>query len=405
MRKPNGRVVILMTKYLYRGPMPWERDGGAVVNYYLLKKQHELRPQDVYYGIPKVPEELEPQYLPFTNFPIVKTDWENSISRLMYAHDIPLVNLFHIPHEEFEKVIDPVHAVGGKLVLHQTIHWTDDGVMDSTRLNDFDAIVAPTDYAKKVFIQLGHVSSRKVSVIPHGVDTKKFYRHKSPLRERLGIKPHQKVILYSGRLNFWKGVQELIPIMRKLYQQYDCVFIIRGGAYEHIEESRRLGKIFYRLSYNNPNIILIPDWQSPEFMEELYGFVDILIFNSGHEGFGVPLIEAMAVGAVPITTALSNHVWICGNTRDAGILLDPIKEVGVVNKGTKIKIATCEALRGAIQWVLENPDEAAIMGRRGVNIVKKRFDLTKVCKQWLQLYDTLVPSSYSMDEKMLESLV
>lgn len=393
-----------MSNFCYWGAFPWERDGGAVVNYYLLKKQHELRPQDVYYGVPKVLEELEPQYLPFTNFPIIKTDWENSIAGLMQKEQIPLVNLFHIGREQFEKVIDPVHEIGGKLVLHQTIHWADDGVMDTTRLNDFDAIVAPTDYAKKVFVQLGHVSSKKVSVIPHGVDTKKFYRHKSPLRERLGIKPHQKVILYSGRLNLWKGVQELIPIMRKLYQQYDCVFIIRGGAYEHIEESRRLGKIFYRLSYNNPNIIYIPEWQSPEYMEELYGFVDILIFNSGHEGFGVPLIEAMAVGAVPITTALSNHVWICGNTGDAGILLDPVKEVGVVNKGTKIKIATHEALYGAIKWVLENPDEATVMGRYGLSVVKRRFDLTRVCKQWLQLYDTLIPRDYNMDEKLLESL-
>ncbi|GAG75970.1 unnamed protein product, partial [marine sediment metagenome] len=295
-------------------------------------------------------------------------DWENSIARLMLKEQIPLINLFHIGREQFEKVIDPVHEIGGKLVLHQTIHWTDDVVMDTTRLNDFDAIVAPTDYAKKVFVQLGHISSGKVSVIPHGVDTKKFYRHKSPLRERLGIKPHQKVILYSGRLSFWKGVQKLIPIMRKLYQQYDCVFIIRGGAFEGVDEARKLGKIFYRLSYNNPNIIFIPDWQSPEFMEELYGFVDILVFNSGHEGFGVPLIEAMAVEAVPITTALPNHVWICGNTGDTAILLDPVKEVGTVNKGTKIKIGTHEALRGAIQWVLENPDEATVMGRRGVNL-------------------------------------
>jgi len=401
--KPNGRGIILMSKRCYWGAFPWERDGGAVVNYYLLKKQHELRPQDVYYGVPKVPEELEPQYLPFINFPIVETDWENSISGLMHTHKIPLVNLFHIGVEEFEKVIDPVHAIGGRLVLHQTIHWADDAVMQSRRLNDFDSIVAPTEYAKKVFVQLGHVSSRKVSVIPHAVDTKRFYRHKSPLRERLGIKPHQKVVFYSGRLGLWKGVQELIPIMRELYQAYDCVFIIRGGAFGS-DESRKLAKIFARLSYNNPNIIFISDWQSPEFMEELYGFVDILIFNSGHEGFGVPLIEAMAVEAVPITTALPNHVWICGNTGDTAILLDPIKEVGTVNKGTKIKVATHEALRGAIQWVLENPDEAAVMGRHGVNVVKKRFDLTKVCKQWLQLYDTLVPRNYNMDKKLLESL-
>ena len=393
-----------MSKYLYWGPFPWEQDGGAVVNYYLIKKQNELRSQDVYYGITKVPEQLEPQYLPFVNFPLVTPDWENSIPKLMSEHEIPLVNLFHVGVEEFEKIIDPVHEIGGKLVLHQTIHWADDAVMDSRRLNEFDCIVAPTDYAKRIFVQLGGVSSSKIKVIPHAVDTKKFYRHKSPLRERLGIKPHQKVILYSGRLSFWKGVQELIPIMRKLYQKYDCVFIIRGGAFEGVQDSAKLAKIFERLAYNNPNIIFLPNWVTPEYMEELYGFVDILVFNSAHEGFGVPLIEAMAVEAVPITTALPNHVRICGNTGDVAILLDPIKEVGLVNRGTKLRVASHDALHGAIEWVLDNPDEAAVMGRHGRSLVKRRFDLTKISKEWLELYDSLVPNEYNMDEEMLKEL-
>ena len=60
-----------MNKYMYIGPFPWEQDGGAVVNYYNIKKQMELRPMDEYHGFPKVPHQLEPNALPAVQFPLI----------------------------------------------------------------------------------------------------------------------------------------------------------------------------------------------------------------------------------------------------------------------------------------------------------------------------------------------
>lgn len=394
-------------KYLYFGPFPREMDGGAVVAFYLLKKQNQLRPRDEYYGICKVPEELDPSALPWINFPILRSYEE--IPDLMYRGKIPILNLFHIGVEEFEKVVEKVGEVGGKTVLHQTVHWSNDAVTKSTKLDKFDMIVAPTKYARNFFVQKMKISSEKVRIIPHGVDTGRFFRRPTTLRRLFKIRENQKVILYSGRLSFWKGVQELIPIMRDLYHRYDCVFIIRGGAFWGNEESKALYKVFMRMSFNNPNIIYLPDWQTPEFMEELWAMTDICIFNSGHEGFGVPLIEAQAVGAVPIVTALPNHVEICGNTGETSILLDAKKKVGVVNKeydgiGTDIKIADHNQIYGAIQWLLENPGEAKVMGQRGIKNVKDRFELTNICNEWLKLYDELVPENYNMDQIMREKI-
>lgn len=376
-------------------------DGGAVVNYYNLLRQNYLRPEDQYWGVSKVPEELKPNELPFVNFPVVNNSIEE-IPKLMQHHQIPLLNTFHLGPEDFDKVVGPVHDVGGKMVLHQTIHWLDDTVFLSKTLPDIDCIVAPTNYAKTAFIHIGKLPHDQIEIIPHGVDTEKFKKRKSPIREQLGIREDQKVILYSGRLSFWKGVQELIPIMRKLYQRYDCVFIIRGGAFWGNDESRRLYKIFERLGWNNPNIIFISEWQSPAYMEELHSIADIVYFNSGHEGFGVPLIEAMSCESIPITTALANHVEICGNTGEAALLLDPTKQVGEVNNGTAIKIADNNAIFSALEWILENPEEAEVMGKNGRERVLQKYDLDIVCKQWLELYDRLIPEDYSMDEAMVD---
>jgi glycosyltransferase involved in cell wall biosynthesis len=189
--------------------------------------------------------------------------------------------------------------------------------------------------------------------------------------------------------------------MRKLINEFNCIFIIRGGAFSGNQESMKLAYIFERLSIGNPNIVFLQDWQHPDFMEELFAMTDILIFNSAHEGFGVPLIEAMACKAIPVTTALPNHVEIVGRTGLAGMLLEPRVQVGEVNDGRKLSVASSDQLYGAVKWLLENPEEVSIMGERGCQIVNERYDLTKIVVQWLQLYDSL---DTDMDKKILERI-
>jgi len=727
--------------------MPWEMDGGAVVTYYQLQKMNMLSPRDEHWAVPKVYEELSPQSLPWVNIPIhAETD---HIPELMHKVDTPLLNMFHIGHAEFEKIIDPVHDIGGKILLWQTIHWPDDTILQSNRLEDIDVIVTPTEFAKRVFNVVRRIPLEKMVTIPHGVDLQKFYKRPTILRQKLGIKSHQKVILYSGRLSLWKGVHAIPSLIRPIVKDYDSVFIIRGGSFAGNPEGMALHQLFQKIANNNPNVIFIPEWQPPEFMEELYSMVDILLFNchdketraltdsglkfvseitlkdkvwslnksgkmelcsiknifvdhyggemfriknkqvslfvtpdhrilyttrkkrdkiqirkakdlkksryylpttgvwegrnddyintkelvdidllhtatklpeklcidsllrllgwyisegmmtkgtncvnvnvmtlfnsnednlgeiyelaknlglhagiyeeyaiinsvelcelfssagkgaknktipewalqfsrrlltglyesmikgdgsrggnysavyytssddllekfvelvlkvgyspyyyrrkteekwsgdkffpaaeswaisireknnkgtvkpeaitkvnyegmiwcletengnffterdglivcsgnSGHEGFGVPLIEAQAVKAIPITTAINNHVEILGMNGDAGLLVEPKQKIGVVNDGTPIRVATSEQLIGPLRWLHDNPDEMRIMGERGRRNVEERFDLTNIAAQWLQLYDTLVPEGYDMNTAMTERIL
>jgi len=392
-----------MTRYCYWGPVPNERDGGAIVNYYLLKKFNELRPMDEYYGVPKVPEELDPSWLPWVNYFTVRNSVE-FIPSLMLRKDIPLLNIFHIGRGDIERVLEPVHNIGGKIVCHQTIHWDDDDILKSNRLIELDKIVAPTRYAYDIFKEKARLPPEKLAIIPHAVDTNRFYKHETILERRWNIdKKRQRVILFTGRLSYWKGVHQIIPIIRPLVRAFDCVFVIRGSAFEGVEESKKLAYIFNRLSVNNPNIIFISEWQPPAFMEELYAMTDVLIANSAHEGFNLPLIESQAVGAIPITTAIPNHVEILGRTGYCGILVEPRVRVGEVNDGRELMVAESDQLYGAVKWVLENPAECAVMGQHGIENVKKRFDLSKIAPSWLQLYDSLL--SDDMNENMRKGIL
>jgi glycosyltransferase involved in cell wall biosynthesis len=376
--------MLTMIDSLYYGPHPWEMDGGAVVNYYLLKKQNELRPRDVYWGIPKVPEQVQPQVLPFVNYP--PFTGRESVIDIMDKYQIPLINLFHIGRPDMEALLNPLKEIGAKSVLHQTIHWRDDDILKmGDKLNEFDKIVCPTNFANEVFRTSVNIPEEKLITIPHAVDTDRFYKRPTVLEKHINKQPHQKVILYSGRLNLWKGVQTIIPLVRGITRDYDAIFILRGSFFND-PEGRAMHEIFTRMSRNNPNFHLITEWKSPEFMEELFAMTDIVLFNTGHEGFGVPLIEAQAVGAIPITTAIDNHREILGPSGACGLLLAPSMQVGTVNEGTPIKIATSDALEGAIRWVLDNPDEAQLMGQRGLANVHQRFKLSDIAQRWLDLY-------------------
>jgi len=379
-----------MVNHLFWGPHPNEQDGGGVVNYYLLKKLNQISPLDVYHGVPKVPEELDASALPWINYHFIETAGMD-IPSIMYSNEIQALNMFHIGRSEMESVIDPVHNIGGKLVLHQTIHWPDDDIFKSGRLSEIDKIVAPTEYAKRMFQRVAKLPPENVPVIPHGVDLQAFRRRPTILERHLNIdKSRQKVILYSGRLHYWKGLAQIIPIIRPLAKEFNCVFIIRGGAFQGVEESRKLAFIFNRLSTNNPNVIFLPEWRSPDFMEELFAMSDILLFNSAHEGFGCPLTEIQAVQGIPVATAIPNHVEILGRTGEVGVLLDPREKVGEVNDGRELFVATSDQLYGACKWLLENPDETEVMGRRGLRNVQTRFDLNKVAMSWLKMYAELL---------------
>jgi glycosyltransferase involved in cell wall biosynthesis len=387
-------------KILHWGPYLQEKDGGAVVNHYQTKKMLELAPRDEHYVVPKVPEELDTSMLPSLNyFPYAKPE---EVPMIMSRYQIPIVETFHVGRPELEKTLDAVHNIGGNFLLWQTIHWSDDDIFKFKRLNDFDKIIAPTHFALNTFKSITRIPDEKLIYLPHAVDTTRYYKRTTVLEKNWKIdKRSQKVILFSGRLSFWKGVHQIIPIMRKLVNEFNCIFIIRGSAFQGNPESMKLAYIFDRLSTNNPNIIFLQEWQHPDFMEELFAMTDILIFNSAHEGFGVPLIEAMACKAIPLTTAIPNHIEIVGRTGLAGMLLEPKVQVGEVNDGRKLAVASSDQLYGACKWLLENPDEVSIMGERGSQIVNDRYDLTKIAVQWLQLYDSF---DIDMDKKILERI-
>ena len=101
----------------------------------------------------------------------------------------------------------------------------------------------------------------------------------------------------------------------------------------------------------------------------LYREADVFVYPSLYEGFGLPVLEAMACGCPVITSNVSSLPEVAG---DAAILVDPHDSTGIAR---------------AIITVLKDDELKRKMSRRGLEQAKK-FSWEKTAKDFLQLFET-----------------
>lgn len=98
---------------------------------------------------------------------------------------------------------------------------------------------------------------------------------------------------------------------------------------------------------------------------------DIFVLSSAWEGFGMVLVEAMAAGKPVVATKVGGVPEVVEEGL-AGILVPPQDPV---------------ALAEAILTLAENKDLRKIMGQKGEEIAKKKFDILLIAPQYEELYE------------------
>jgi len=383
-----------LKKSLVWGALPWEPDGGAVVAYYQYRMMNYLEPSHEFHGIPKIPQYLEPKALPFMEFG--KVDWFKQSDKEIYRYicqymknnAISILILWHIP-PKFFPIVNRIHKLGGKVLNWQTVHWETDTFLKSPHLKDIDFWVAPTKWAKEQLHKVGGVKWNQIKYLPHAVNLEKYYPHDTAFRESLNLGKDQKVILVVGRCSLAKGLHQVIPVMRPIIRDYNTVFIIKAGAYKEITKSKEIAYIIGKMSDRSPNIYWIDSWKEPEFMEELMASCDILLQPSGHEGFDVPLIEAMACMKPIAVTYIPNHWEILGErNRHCGVFMEPTQNTLMINEGSQmIKVPSSNVIEDTLRFMLDNPDECKAMGENGLKRARQNYNLAKISNEWLNLID------------------
>ena len=162
-----------------------------------------------------------------------------------------------------------------------------------------------------------YVHSDRVAIVPHGVDTTKFYpdaEGRKKLRARLGLGPADCAFLHVGAMTMNKNVLHILKsfydtavhndnahlILKCISTMYNSSAQI-GSYMKHLVEQGHIdGKVWEE---NVGKRVHIVDGNLDiDSMRWLYSACDCYVAPYMGEGFNLPVLEAMACGAPLIVT-------------------------------------------------------------------------------------------------------
>ena len=182
-----------------------------------------------------------------------------------------------------------------------------------------DAFIAVSHAVKADVVKHIGVRPEKVFAVHNGFDPQLFKPVRDPLQlaaVRQKYKLPQRFILWAGQIESRKNVARLIRAFALLKDEIPHSLVLAGeqrwNSSAELRASQEAGV---------ESRIMLPGWITHADLPAVYSLADLYAFPSLYEGFGIPLIEAMACGTpiVTATTCAAPEV-----TDGAACLVDPL---------------------------------------------------------------------------------
>jgi glycosyltransferase involved in cell wall biosynthesis len=290
---------------------------------------------------------------------------------VIHAHDWlahfaanSLKHQFHLP------MIATIHATeyGRNNGIHTDIQKYIHSVECELANEAWRVIVCSNFMKREVEVAQG-VPWAKSDVIPNGVHAQKF-EFEISADEAAAFRaqycaPEEKLVFFVGRMVREKGASVLVESLPKVRAQYhDAKLIIVGGGFrDHlVEQAKAIGmeRHVYFAGF-------VPD----DVLLRLYKVIDVAVFPSLYEPFGIVALEAMAAG-VPVVVS------------DAGGLPDVVEHEVT---GTVTWAGDSDSLAWGIVRALKDPGHAQWMAENAKQRVHDVFNWDLIAKQTTDVYE------------------
>ncbi len=272
----------------------------------------------------------------------------------------------------------PAHSTAQARLL---IRW-----MTRLALRTSRHVIAISDFTRRDFMAEFGLTPERITAIPLAADP--VFKPQPPeaiaaVRQKYDLP--ERCALYLGSNKPHKNLARLVEAWDDCGLRIgDCGLVIAGAWDARYPEARNLTNLqpptsnFQPLTSNLQPLtsnLQPPTWLGPvpeADLPALYSAATVFVFPSLYEGFGLPVLEAMACGAPVICSNTSSLPEVAG---DAALLVDPLD---------------VRALADALRRTLADDDLRTDLRRRGL-AQAARFNWTQTAAATLALYRNLCP--------------
>lgn len=215
--------------------------------------------------------------------------------------DIPVVQMFHTLAEMKNRVAQTPDE-------RETDQRLD---CEGEIMRYADRLIAATPLEKNQMSWLYGADSRKITIVPPGVDLNRFKpMSQAEARDQIGIPADHKMILFVGRIQPLKGIDILLKALAEVQKrepdlaQKMCLSVIGGdsGANQSNEQTEldRLDSL--RAELDLDDFVTFLGAKDQDTLIYYYSAAEMVIMPSHYESFGMVALEAMACGTPVIAS-------------------------------------------------------------------------------------------------------
>ena len=244
-----------------------------------------------------------------------------------------------------------------------------DAVLEMFVIRFAAKLTTPSHMVADLVADMSKGAAAKTKVICNGVG-EIFLKPVSgrKLAGELRQRPRQLLLFFPGGARAKrKGGLTLLNALSKLDRQIDYRCIVSGHSREagwdtELRQAIKRYKLTRRIKFIGE--------LAYDDLPRYYAAADIVVYPSTFEGFGLPIVEAMAVGTPIITTDTGEAPYIIDNQKN----------------GTILAVDEVQALRSAIEQLAADPKLRLKLGSAGRDRIRQDYSWSTIAKQFLAVH-------------------
>lgn len=229
--------------------------------------------------------------------------------------------------------------------------------------NKMDIIMTPSKMMKRKLEKYG--VKVPIRVIPTGIRMPERSFTKKEVRERFGIPPKKKILLYLGRLSTEKNLELLLEALKEVRKKEKEAVLLLVGPGDIEDIKKQADKMGIGES------VFCPGPLEKKEARRVYGGCDIFVFSSQTETQGLVVGEAMLAG-LPVVA-----------------LRSPVQKE-IYPEGRSIVVKKKKNFADNVVRLLLDDDKRKRIAKKGKEYAEERFSVEKMAESHLKVFEEVI---------------